>query len=55
MDKKLIARVSDIPGNVTIRAFVKVASGSEVAAVSTKDGAVLYVDTKMIEIMEVAE
>lgn len=55
MDKKLIARVSGIPGNVTIRGFVKVATGRDVAAVSTTDGAILYVDTKMVEILEVRE
>ena len=52
---KVIARVTGISGNVTVRAYIKVAAGYDVAAVSTKDGNVYYVDTKLIEIMEVSE
>ena len=55
MDKKVIARVNDISGNVKVRAFIKVVSGSNVVAVETRDAQILYVDARMIEIMEVAE
>ena len=46
-------RCSDIC--VTVRCYIKLYDGSEVAAVSTRDGNVYYVDTKMIEVMEVNE
>lgn len=51
----VIARVNGIVGNVTVRCYIKLYDGSEVAAVSTRDGNVYYVDTKMIEVMEVNE
>ena len=55
MDKKVIARVNGISGNVKVRAFIKVVSGNNVVAVETTDAQILYVDAKMIEIMEVSE
>ena len=55
MDKKVIARVSGITGNVKVRAFIKVISGANVVAVETSDAQILYVDERMIEIMEVSE
>lgn len=55
MDKKIIARVAGVPGNVTVRAFLKVATGADVAQVTTTEGFTIYVDTKMVEILEVRE
>ena len=55
MDKKVIARVNGISGNVKVRAFIKVISGANVVAVETTDAQILYVDARMIEVMEVAE
>ena len=55
MDKQVIARVNGIAGNVKVRAFIKVLSGANVVAVETKDAQILYVDSRMIEIMEVSE
>ena len=55
MDKKVIARVHGISGNVKVRAFIKVVSGANVVAVETTDAQILYVDARMIEVMEVAE
>ena len=55
MDKKVIARVNGITGNVRVRAFIKVVSGGNVVAVETKEQQILYVDARMIEVMEVDE
>ena len=54
MDKKVIARVNGISGNVKVRAFIKVVSGANVVAVETTDAHILYVDARMIEIMDLA-
>ena len=55
MDKKIIARVKGITGNVKVRGYYKVATGADVAAIETSDAQILYVDTHLIEIMEVNE
>lgn len=55
MDKKIIARVKGITGNVKVRDYYKVATGADVAAIETSDAQILYVDTHLIEVMEVNE
>lgn len=55
MDKKIIARVNGITGNVKVRAFIKMVSGNNVVAVETNDEQILYVDARMVSIMEVSE
>ena len=55
MDKKIIARVNGITGNVKVRAFIKMVSGNNVVAVETADDQILYVDARMVSILEVNE
>ena len=54
MKHTLIARVKGITGNVTIREYRQIAPDHQVALVYTNDE-LFYVDTKLIEIMEVFE
>ena len=55
MDKNIIARVNGIIGNVKVRAFIKMVSGNNVVAVETTDNQILYVDARMVSILEVNE
>lgn len=55
MDKKIIARVKGITGNVKVRGYYKVSTGADVVAVETSDAQIIYVDTQLVEIMEVFE
>ena len=49
-----IARVQGIIGNVVIRDFIQTLNGHQVCCIVTRDGSIHYVDTNLIEILEVA-
>ena len=50
---KIIGRVAGVVGNVTVRGFIKSPDGSDICQIYTKDEQLLYVDAKLVEIMEV--
>lgn len=49
----IIARVAGVVGNVRIRGFITAPDGSDICCIYTKDEQLLYVDAKLVEILEV--